>query len=71
MTTVVSANSGALYYPPGGVSVAPLPKTFLSTVRIDLANFPGVDLTNITGVVFYFDQANSGALLISDLAFAD
>jgi hypothetical protein len=71
MTTVVSANSGALYYPPGGVSVAPLPKTFLSTVRIDLANFPGVDLTNITGVVFYFDQTNSGALLISDLAFAD
>jgi hypothetical protein len=71
-TTLVSANSGALFYPPGGMVVQPLPKTFLNTIRIDLlTNFPGVDLTDITSIVFSFDQTATGALLISDLAFAD
>jgi hypothetical protein len=70
-TTIVSGSSAALYFPPGGPAVTPLPKTVLNSVRVPLARFPGVDLTNIQSITFNFDRTGSGALLISDLQFAD
>jgi hypothetical protein len=70
-TTVVSGASAALYFPPGGPAVVPLPKTVLNSVRVPLARFPGVDLTNVQSITFNFDRTVSGALLISDLQFAD
>lgn len=66
--TVGSVSSG-LYYPPG--SVSPVPKVILNTVRIPLTAFGAVDLTDIRSVQFRFNQSASGALLISDIAFAD
>jgi len=68
-TTQVSTVSDALFYPPG--NVIPVPKVFLNTVRIPLACFPEVDLTNVQSVVFNFDQRMTGGLLVSDLQFAD
>ena len=60
--------SGSLFYPPG--SLAHVPKVFLNTVRIPLDAFTGVDLTDVASVRLDFDRTGSGALLISDLAFA-
>jgi hypothetical protein len=60
--------STALFYPPG--SVGPVPKVLLNTVRIPLASFAGVNLSDIRSVKFNFDQTGAGALLITDLAFA-
>lgn len=63
----VASNSNALYFPPGTV----LPKILLNTVRLPLTSFTGVDYTAIQSVQFVFDQASSGAILVSDLAFAN
>jgi hypothetical protein len=60
--------SGALFYPPG--SVGPVPKVLLNSVRVPLTSFTGVNLSDIRSVKFNFDQKGTGALLISDLAFA-
>ena len=72
-TAVVSASSGALYFPPG--RMLPLtwaiPKLIHNGIRIPLSQFPGVDLTNVQSVQLNFDQLGQGALLISDLVFAD
>ena len=68
-TAQVSAWSGALFYPPGTTLV--VPKVFLNTIRIPLSAFTGVDLTDIRSVTFNFDQTAQGALLITDLLFAD
>jgi hypothetical protein len=71
-TLLVSDTSSALYYPPGGRMAAPVPKVFLNTIRIPLALFSGVDLTDIRSVTFSLDQdPQQGALLITDLLFAD
>jgi hypothetical protein len=64
----VSDVSGSLFYPPG--AIVHVPKVFLNTVRIPLDVFAGVDLTDISTVRFNFDRTVSGALLVSDLAFA-
>jgi len=64
----VSDFSKALYFPPG--SVGPVPKVVLNTVRIPLSAFAQVNLNNIRSVQFKFDQKLSGALLITDVAFA-
>jgi hypothetical protein len=61
--------SGALYYPPG--ETAHVPKVLLNTVRLPLTAFSNVDLTEIVSVRLNFDRTSSGALLISDLAFAN
>ena len=61
--------SGALYYPPG--ETAHVPKVLLNTVRLPLTAFTNVDLTDIVSVRLNFDRTSSGALLISDLAFAN
>jgi hypothetical protein len=42
----------------------------LNTARIPLTSFTGVNLSDIRSVKFIFDQTGTGALLISDLAFA-
>ncbi len=60
--------SNALFYPPG--TVGPVPKVVLNTVRLPLASFFGVNLSDIRSVKFNFDQTGQGALLITDLAFA-
>ncbi len=48
-----------------------IPKIVLNTIRIPLASFAGIDLTNVTRVSLGFDQITQGALLLADLAFAD
>jgi len=64
----VGDHSGALYFPPG--SVGPVPKVVLNTVRIPLSAFGGVNLNSVRSVQFKFDQRATGALLITDVAFA-
>jgi len=71
-TTPVSNWSKALFYPPGRLTpLTPVPKIFLDTVRIPLAAFAGINLTDVRSVRFNFSQTLQGALLISDVAFAD
>jgi hypothetical protein len=67
--TTVSAWSWALAPPPGNLYPI-LPKKILNAVRIPLHAFEGVDLTDLVGVAFVFDQ-DAGALLLSDVAFTD
>jgi hypothetical protein len=64
----VGDHSGALYFPPG--SVGPVPKVVLNTVLIPLSAFSGVNLNSVRSVQFKFDQRATGALLITDVAFA-
>ena len=47
-----------------------LPRKLLQTVRVPLADFEGVDLTDVASVALRSDDATA-ALLVSDLAFAD
>jgi hypothetical protein len=47
-----------------------VPKVVLNTARVPLSSFIGVNLSNVRSVQFQFDQVPSGALLISDIAFA-
>ncbi|HYO63101.1 MAG TPA: hypothetical protein VER08_05530 [Pyrinomonadaceae bacterium] len=65
---LVANHSAALFYPPG--SVGPVPKVILNTVRIPVSAFSGVNLSDIRSVQFRFDQNLTGALLVSDVAFA-
>jgi len=65
----VSKWSRALFVQPG--SGSGLPKTVLSTVRIPLKKFEGVDLTDITAVVFKHNIEKSGAILTTDISFTD
>ncbi len=64
----VASYTDALFYPPG--SVGPVPKVVLNMARIPVTAFSGVNLSDIRSVRFNFDQSPSGALLISDVAFA-
>ena len=67
-SVLVGSVSTALFYPPG--TTGPVPKVVLNTARIPLTSFTGVNLTDIRSVQLRFDQTASGALLITDLAFA-
>lgn len=67
-STTVSPWTNWLFYPPGKVN--PLPKVLLDTVRIPLAAFTGINLTDVQSVQFKFDQRTQGALVFADLAFA-
>jgi hypothetical protein len=62
----VSTQSQALFYPPGN-----FPNDILNMARIPLASFSGIDLHDIRSVQFRFDQQTSGALLVSDISFAN
>jgi hypothetical protein len=67
-STLVSAWSNDLFYPPQ----SPNPHEVLNTVRIPLSAFIGhIDLSDVAVIRFNFDQHNSGAFQIADLAFAD
>jgi hypothetical protein len=61
--------SSALFYPPG--EVGPVPRVVLHTIRLPLAAFAGIDRSDLRSVRFRFNQTPSGAVLLSDLAFAD
>ena len=63
----VSDYSAALYFPPGDYGTT-LPRTMHNTISIPIADFSGVDLTNIEYVRFLFNESGSGGVLISDLA---
>jgi hypothetical protein len=66
-SVLVSAYSNNLFDPP---TPAGNPHEVLNTVRIPLSAFVGsVDLTNVIAIRFDFDQHNSGAFQITDLAF--
>jgi hypothetical protein len=67
-SVAVGSVSDVLFYPPG--SVGPVPKVLLNTARMPLTAFSGVNLSDIRTVQFKFNQMTSGALLISDVAFA-
>jgi hypothetical protein len=67
-SVAVSAFSDALFYPPG--NTGPVPKILLNTVRLPLNAFAGVNLTDVRSITFEFSERTTGALLISDLAFA-
>ena len=59
--------SGALYYPPGDFGTT-LPRTMHNTISLPVADYTGVDLTNIVAIRFIFNASMSGAILISDLS---
>lgn len=66
---LVSTFSDALFYPPG--AVFEVPKVVLNTIRVPMSAFGGVNLSDVRSVQFRFNQTATGALLITDLAFAD
>lgn len=66
----VGAYSRALFFPPGSGVNLRAPKVILNTVRVPLAAFTGIDKTNIRTVRLALNQRSSGALLMSDIAFA-
>ena len=68
-TLTVSDYSSALFFPPGDFG-STLPRTMHNTISIPVADFAGVDLTNIDYVRFLFNESGSGAILISDLALS-
>ena len=67
-SVLVSSVSQALFYPPG--NSGPVPKVFLNTVRVPLGSFPALNLADIRSVRLAFNQSATGAVLVSDLAFA-
>jgi hypothetical protein len=66
-SALVSAYSNDLYYPPQNSN----PHEVLNTVRIPLSAFPGIDLSDVRALRFDFNQHNSGAFQIAEIAFAD
>jgi len=56
--------------PPLGEMTPVLPKKQLNGIRLPLADFEGVDLTDLASVEFVFN-GQPGALVVSDLAFSD
>ncbi len=68
-SVLVGDHSEALYYPPGQVGA--VPKVVLNSIRIPLALFIGVDLSQVQSVRIGFNQRDTGALLLTDLIFAD
>jgi hypothetical protein len=66
-TVRVGDYADALYYPPGSGDTRAL---VLNTVRIPMSAF-SLDQTSIASITFLFDQKASGALVVSDMAFAD
>ncbi len=63
---LVSSYSSALYYPPGATG-STVPRTMQNTIKIPIADFASIDLTQVTNVRFLFSEMTNGAILISDL----
>jgi hypothetical protein len=67
----VSQLSRALFFPPGSQQMSiVVPRVVQNTVQIPLSSFDNVNLKDIMSIRFRFNVNTSGALLISDLAFA-
>jgi hypothetical protein len=66
----VSSFSNVLYYQPG-VTINVLPKAMFNTVRMPLDSFKGINHTRIKSVRFLFNESDSGAIVVSDIAFSD
>jgi PKD repeat protein len=62
----ISAYSNALYFPPGTLNNC-LPRTLHNTVKIPVAKFTDINLSNIQSIRFLFDGSAKGAVLVSDL----
>jgi hypothetical protein len=69
----VPAEIPALAYPAGGLGTGENPLwtafTPLSSIRIPLAAFAGVDLSQVAGVAFSFGGLERGAIRIADVEF--
>ncbi len=74
-SVVASTHTRSLFFPPSSdvdnMDNLPIPRAILNTVRVRLSAFPGVSLNDIRSVELYFDQTETGAINITDLAFAD
>ncbi len=68
-TRAVSEFSDELFYPPG--KLLTLPRILLHTVRVPLAAFSGIDVSNVASLRFNFDREPTGGLILSDVAFSD
>lgn len=66
----VSKFSNASFHQPGK-QFGELPKDVFNTIRIPLDSFTGVNRAKIRSVKFLFDKSDTGAILISDLAFTN
>lgn len=64
----VNAISGALFFQPG-TQTSVLPKIMFNSVKIPLNKFKGVNQTKLKQIRFLFNKADTGAVLVSDLAF--
>jgi PKD repeat protein len=62
----ISTYSNALYFPPGTLSNC-LPRILHNTVKIPVAKFNSINLSNIQSIRFLFDGSEKGAVLVSDL----
>lgn len=58
--------TNALFLPPGDQFLQ-LPKLMYNTIKIPLADFSGVDLTQIQKVRFVFDQSPAGEIFITEM----
>jgi hypothetical protein len=56
---------GSLFFPPGST-----PKSVLNTVRIPLKAFEKLDMSDIRQIDFKFDRTPTGAIMVTDIAFA-
>jgi hypothetical protein len=66
----------ALVFPPGTVEEDPVfagglfsGRVPMTTVRVQLRDFAGVDLSQIAEVALLFDQTPGGSLFLGDLEF--
>jgi len=64
-SSLVASTYEKVYFPPdSAVGV-------LNTARFPMSAFTGADITNIASVEFVFDRKAQGAIVVSDVAFAD
>lgn len=68
-SVLVTNYTNALYFPPGNTFYA-LPKILFNTVAIPLTAFAGIQLNGIQKIRYVFNEAEDGAILISDLALS-
>ncbi len=71
---VVTKNIGSytqcMYYPPGKQNSV-LPKVLFNSIKIPLADFVGVDLSQIRKIKFLFNKSASGSIYVVDLALSE
>ena len=65
-TARVGQYTRALSYPPG--QSRHTPKVVLTTARLPMTAFQGVDLKRVKAIEFVFDSSPSGAIFLTDIA---